>query len=147
MAYAVTVHKGQGVTVDQAVLVVDRATTAEHLYVGMTRGRHHNLACVITEPASDEHQHRPPPTPAEVLVGALRKTSSQKSASETLRDELDHPGGPQPGRDAILEGLRHAQAHTDIVGQTIRREATRQAFTHPYGSPAAEPTIYQSVEL
>ncbi len=29
LAYAVTVHGSQGLTVDQAVLVVDRATTAE----------------------------------------------------------------------------------------------------------------------
>jgi ATP-dependent exoDNAse (exonuclease V) alpha subunit len=61
LAYAVTVHKGQGVTVDQAVLVVDRATTAEHLYVGMSRGRQHNVACVVTEPAGDEHE--PPRDP------------------------------------------------------------------------------------
>jgi ATP-dependent exoDNAse (exonuclease V) alpha subunit len=36
LAYAVTIHKGQGLTVDQGVIVVDRATSAEHLYVGMT---------------------------------------------------------------------------------------------------------------
>jgi hypothetical protein len=60
LAFAVTVHKAQGVTVDQGVLVVDRSTSAEHLYVGLTRGRHHNLACVNIEPAGDEHQHREP---------------------------------------------------------------------------------------
>jgi ATP-dependent exoDNAse (exonuclease V) alpha subunit len=43
LAYAVTVYRSQGLTVDQAVLVVDRSTSAEPLYVGMTRGRHHNL--------------------------------------------------------------------------------------------------------
>lgn len=59
LAYAVTVHRSQGLTVDHAVVVVDRTTSAEHLYVAMTRGRHHNLACVITEPAGDEHTHRP----------------------------------------------------------------------------------------
>ena len=42
LAYALTVHKAQGVTVDRAVLIADEATTAETLYVGMTRGRHHN---------------------------------------------------------------------------------------------------------
>ncbi len=147
LAYAVTVHKGQGITVDEAVVVVDRSTAAEHLYVGMTRGRRHNLACVVTEAAGDEHQRREPPTAADVLAGALRKTNGQKSATETLRDELDRPGGLSASRDAIAEGLRQAQAYTDILGQTIRREARRQALTHPYGTPAAEPTIYQSVEL
>ena len=93
LAYAVTVHKGQGLTVDQGVLVVDRATGAEHLYVGMTRGRHRNLACVITEAAGDEHQHRQPPTPSEVLAAALRRLGSEKSATETLRGKPRPPGG------------------------------------------------------
>jgi ATP-dependent exoDNAse (exonuclease V) alpha subunit len=142
----VTVHKGQGVTVDQAVLVVDRATSAEHLYVGMTRGRQHNLACVVTEAAVDEHQRKEPPTAADVLSGALRKTSNEKSATETLRDELEHVAPTAASRDAIREGLRQSQAHTDIVGQIVRREARRQAFAHP-SAPAAEPTIYRGVEL
>jgi hypothetical protein len=107
LSYAVTVHKGQGLTVDQAVLLVDRATSAEHLYVGMTRGRQHNLVCVVTEPAGDEHQRKNPPTAAGVLVGAVRKTSNEKSPLRpfgtnstrpqgTRRTET-HPEGPSAG--------------------------------------------------
>ena len=88
------------------MLVVDRATTAEHLYVGMTRGRHHNQACVITEAAGDEHTRREPPAAAQVLAGALRKTSNEKSATETLRDELDQHGHSTGRQAAILEALR-----------------------------------------
>jgi len=44
LAYALTVHKAQGVTVDRSLLVVDDTTTAEALYVGLTRGRHENTA-------------------------------------------------------------------------------------------------------
>jgi conjugative relaxase-like TrwC/TraI family protein len=146
LAYAVTVHKGQGVTTDEAVLVVDRATSAEHLYVGMTRGRQHNLACVVTEAAGDEHQRKEPPSAADVLTRALRKTSNEKSATETLRDELDQSAPTGANRDAIREGLRQSSAHTDIVGQTVRREARREAFAHP-AAPPPEPTIYQGVEL
>jgi len=145
LAYAVTVHKGQGVTTDEAVLVVDRATAAEHLYVGMTRGRQHNLACVVTEPAGDEHQRKEPPTAGEVLAGALRKTSNEKSATETLRHELDLQQERTVSRKAVIEGLRQSQAHTDVIGQAIRKEATRQAFAH--SAPAPEPTIYRGVEL
>ena len=80
LAYAVTVHKSQGMTVDRAVLVVDRATTAEHLYVGMTRGRHHNQACVVCEPADVEHPTPQRPTahdgarqrPETIRRGTLR---------------------------------------------------------------------------
>ena len=147
LAYAVTVHKGQGLTVDNAVLVVDRATAAEHLYVGMTRGRHHNLACVITEPAGDEHQHSQPVAAADVLAAALRKTSNQKSATETLRDELDHPGGGTPRWDAIVEGLRQTQAHTNRHDQIIRREAARQALPPTERSPAPQRNVYQGREV
>jgi len=145
LAYAVTVHKGQGVTTDEAVLVVDRATSAEHLYVAMTRGRQHNLACVVTEPAGDEHQTKEPPTAGDLLAGALRKTSNEKSATETLRDELHLHEDRAAPRKAIIEGLRQANAHTDVVSHAIRKEATRQAFTHT--APTPEPTIYRGVEL
>jgi hypothetical protein len=146
LSYAVTVHKGQGVTTDAAVLLVDRATSAEHLYVGMTRGRHHNLACVVTEPAGDEHQRKEPPTAVDVLASALRKTSNEKSATEVLREELDHRGRGAARTEAILEGLRQSQAHT--LDQTIRRLVTRrQAFTKSQSTPSPEPSIYQGVEL
>jgi UvrD-like helicase family protein len=125
LAYAVTVHKAQGITVDGAVLVVDLATTAEHLYVGMTRGRHHNQACIVTEAAGDEHTRREPPA-AEVLAGALRKTSNEKSATETLRNDLDQHSHSTGRHAAILEGLRQTHAHS--LNQTIRTESRRHAL-------------------
>ncbi len=76
LAYAVTVHKAQGVTVDQAVLVVDRATSAEHLYVGLTRGRLANHATVVCEPADTEHPSRQVPTAHDVLAAALGRSSA-----------------------------------------------------------------------
>ena len=141
LAYAVTVHQGQGMTVDQGVLVVDRSTSAEHLYVGMTRGRHHNLACVITEARGDEHTPpRDPPTPDEVLTAALRRTSAEKSATETLRDELEQlqPRGTDQAQAAIIEGLQQAQQHS--YDNTLRRVAQRQAIMFPDHSPAPTPT-------
>jgi conjugative relaxase-like TrwC/TraI family protein len=137
LAYAVTVHTSQGITVDHAVLVVDRATSAEHLYVGMTRGRRHNLACVVTEPAGDEHTRRPAPTPAQVLSNALRRTSAQKSATETLRDELEQlqPRAGNQARAAIIEGFRKAQNHS--YQHTLRRHAQHHANPSPHHSPAS----------
>jgi AAA domain len=124
LAYAVTVHKAQGVTVDQSVLVVDRAASAEHLYVGMTRGRLHNLACVVTEPAGDEHQRREPPTAKQALVATLRRTSSEESATETLRDELDHIGLSSGFQAALIAGLQQSQRRSPQ--QTGRHDAGRQ---------------------
>ncbi len=136
LAYAVTVHRGQGLTVDHAVVVVDRSTSAEHLYVGMTRGRHHNLACVVTEPAGDEHTRRPAPTAEEALAAALRRSSAETSATETLRDELEslEPNAAGDPRNAIIEGLRQAQHHS--YQHTIRRQAQSQTNPFPGHSPA-----------
>ena len=142
LAYAVTVHQGQGMTLDQGVLLVDRATSAEHLYVGMTRGRHHNLACVITERPGDEHTPpRQPPTPDEVLAATLRRTSAEKSATETLRDELDQvpPRPADDAREAMIEGLRQARAHS--YDNTLRRHAKRHVQPFPDQSPAPTITI------
>jgi conjugative relaxase-like TrwC/TraI family protein len=139
LAYAVTVHRSQGITVDDGILVVDRATSGEHLYVGMTRGRQHNLACVVTEPVGDEHTRRPAPTAQQVLASTLRRTNAEKSATETLRDELEQLG-PHDGHQAtaaIVEGLRQAQQHG--YQQTVRRQAKRQATPASVHHPA--PTL------
>ena len=46
LGYALTVHKAQGQTVDQAIVLVDEQMTAEQLYVAMSRGREENRALV-----------------------------------------------------------------------------------------------------
>lgn len=73
----------QGITVDRAVLVADEHTTAEALYVGMTRGRHTNTALVVTDGLDLEHASAPA-TPRVVLEGALARVSAEMSATETL---------------------------------------------------------------
>jgi len=87
LGYAVTIHKAQGVTVDEAVLLVDDRTTAEGLYVGMTRGRHSNVALPVCEDLDAEH--RPagdPPTPTQVVAAAMSRTAAERAALDVLRD-------------------------------------------------------------
>lgn len=55
LGYALTVHKAQGMTVDHSIVLVDDTTSAEALYVGMTRGRDSNQAWVRTESPGDDH--------------------------------------------------------------------------------------------
>jgi hypothetical protein len=88
LAYAVTVHKAQGLTVDRGILLVDETTRAEAAYVGMTRGRLSNHAYVICEHEADEHGTDYVPTPAEVLARVMIRTGAELSATETLRQEL-----------------------------------------------------------
>jgi hypothetical protein len=110
LAYAVTVHKSQGLTTDDAVLVVGAATTAEHLYVGLTRGRDHNLACVVREPLDDGHRCVAAPSAEDVLAAALRRTGSEASATETFRASLDVADDFDSLRAALLEASRQVDA-------------------------------------
>jgi hypothetical protein len=106
----VTVHKSQGLTVDAAVLVVGAATTAEHLYVGLTRGRDHNLACVVREPLDDGHRYVAAPSAEDVLAAALRRTGSEASATETFQASLDVADDFDSLRAALLEANRQVDA-------------------------------------
>jgi hypothetical protein len=130
LAYAVTVHKAEGVTVDRAVLLADAATSAEHLYVGMTRGRHDNRVCVVTDAASTGHGHQPPPGLIDVLAGVMRRSSAGLSATETLRTELDR------AEDRQTLGRLHEQARAYIevgaartaVPSSVVSNSSREAF-------------------
>ncbi|MGH9068257.1 MAG: AAA family ATPase, partial [Acidimicrobiales bacterium] len=110
LAYAVTVHKAQGLTVDRAVLVVDRASTAEHLYVGMTRGCSSNFACVVCEPADPDHGRLRRPSPHDVLVSALRRSGAERSATEVLRAEQGRVEDLDTLRAALGEARRRIDA-------------------------------------
>jgi acyl carrier protein phosphodiesterase len=87
LAYAVTIHKAQGLTVDSSILVVDERTTAEGLYVGMTRGRSHNVALAICEDDTAEHGPAGPArTATEVVIGAMGRSATEVAALEALRE-------------------------------------------------------------
>jgi hypothetical protein len=83
-----------------------------------------------------------------VLTAALRRTRAEKSATETLRDELTHlrSDSRNQARVAIVEGLREAQQHS--YQQTIRRQVQRQAILSPAPAQIPEPTLtYRGPEL
>jgi conjugative relaxase-like TrwC/TraI family protein len=91
LAYATTVHRAQGITVDTAHLVVTERMTRPLLYVGMTRGRTANRAYVAThEPPGDLHEPQTPENMYEVLATILEQKGIEKSAHETMRGELDN---------------------------------------------------------
>jgi len=107
LAYAGSVHAAEGRTVDTAHLVVDETTGRESFYVGMSRGRERNTAYVITECAraadlAPEPRPSPgiedpataldaPPRPHRlaVLAGVLEREQGERTATETMRQELE----------------------------------------------------------
>jgi hypothetical protein len=65
----------------------------EAFYVGMTRGRQANHAYVATaDEPPENHQQQPPQAAHEVLTGILSHTGTERSATETMRDELNAAG-------------------------------------------------------
>jgi conjugative relaxase-like TrwC/TraI family protein len=128
LGYAVTIHKAQGVTVDHAVVVVDDTTTAEGLYVAMTRGRHTNTALVATDGDTPEHGPAPPPpTAGDVLGAALRRVSAERTAIEELRERLaaSESLATLKPRLTSIDAWIHHHAPPDHTGELDRLAARR----------------------
>ena len=135
LAYALTVHKAQGVTVDRALVVVDDTTTAEALYVGMTRGRHDNTALVSADALREEHHDAPASTQA-VLGAALARTAAEQAAIDALHEAFN--------RSESLAVLAPRLANLDAQLQRdtpedpepeIRRLAARRAYVERHARP------------
>jgi exodeoxyribonuclease V alpha subunit len=56
LAFASTAYGAQGETVESAHLIVGESTGAASAYVGMTRGRHHNVAHLVADSVDDARQ-------------------------------------------------------------------------------------------
>lgn len=89
LAYALTTHKAQGVTVDDALTVVNDATTASSLYVGMTRGRSSNVALATVDTLDPDRREPSLGLGREVLAGALARDDIDEAATITLQHALD----------------------------------------------------------
>jgi conjugative relaxase-like TrwC/TraI family protein len=86
LAYAATVHAGQGVTVAAGAQLVDENTTAAGLYVGASRGADRNNFYVITHDDAEPEANRP--DRMAVLANVMERSEPNASAVETMRDEL-----------------------------------------------------------
>ena len=89
LAYATTVHRAQGRTVDTAHAFVSPTTTREVLYVALTRGSEANHLYVDThydpDPDTGHDELTENPTALEVLAGALRHEGADVSATDVIR--------------------------------------------------------------
>jgi conjugative relaxase-like TrwC/TraI family protein len=97
LLYATTIHRAQGTTVDTAHPLITENMTREHLYVALTRARHRTTLYVPTHelPAMDPDDNLDRVrndarmyAALEVLTAIVSTDTSQKSATETIRDTL-----------------------------------------------------------
>ena len=135
LAYALTVHKAQGQTVDHGVLVVDPHMTRNQLYVGMTRGRSSNKALLVAE--VEDHDHRRPtdaPTPIKTLAKVMQSRGNQSSAHQVMREEFD-------ASEEIVRRIRERRMHDEL----LRSEPWRNLEVHPV-TPAQHHEISRGIE-
>ncbi|MEU8495012.1 MobF family relaxase [Pseudonocardia alni] len=142
LGYATTVHAAQGTTVDTTHSVITPNTSAQALYVGMSRGRGANTAHVTTLTAPDDpadgtrrHElHRDPvATLAAVLDGA--ETTLSRSALAVATESADHAASTRTAAELLADAaqlaatertrdhLDHLLAHGSLTGEQRARIA------------------------
>lgn len=101
LGYAVTVHRAQGATVDTAHAVLTPETSRNAAYVAMTRGKHLNMAYVITDDSDSID---------ESSLRIAQYVEGSGSAHEAVRDAMVADADPIP--------VSHI--HQDIAGYADR---------------------------
>jgi hypothetical protein len=109
LAYATTIAGAQGRTADRSHILVTPTTSAESLYVGMTRGRHRNTAHVICDRHDHDELELGDRTPTQAFTAAMRRDSDGSLSARTIAQRWHDD---QPARGAAREAdrrLRSAQ--------------------------------------
>ncbi|MGI8751639.1 MAG: AAA family ATPase, partial [Acidimicrobiales bacterium] len=119
LGYALTAHGAQGMTVDEAHVLVGADDPAAVIYVGMTRGRQTNCAHVVIDEPADEPGHLSPTAtlgPVEVLARAL---ANEGPGTATAVAHLEAAHGDDP---AVL-----AARYLAVIDEDRRARLARAA--------------------
>lgn len=82
--YALTIHKAQGLTADETIVLGDDTLSREHVYVAMSRGRLANRIAVAL--ADDFDDHVPAAAEEKSAVGRLGPILGRSAAEEMAID-------------------------------------------------------------
>lgn len=140
LGYASTIHRAQGITVEQALVLLTPGMGRQGLYVAMTRGRALNRVYVATDVPDPDCDTPPDPgrdqTPVEILTRVLANDTAERAATQVLRDAQDHAGSLArlvPIRDSLL-----ADADTRRWTRALPTAGlTPDQVRHVQASPAA----------
>lgn len=134
LAYASTAYGVQGVTVARSHTVLDESINAAGLYVGLTRGTHHNTLHLIAE---NDQEAR------EQFVTAMSRDRSDRGLDAATPDAYDAVRGSVKNgpvafvnaeRTRLRDAIRNAEQHAHAWDQAItalgelrqRHEAERE---------------------
>jgi exodeoxyribonuclease V alpha subunit len=123
LAFATTVYGAQGDTVDSAHLVIGEATGAAAAYVGLTRGRHNNVAHLVAASVDDARRQW-------IDVFSRDRADLGPAHAATLAaDDIDRYGPQAPRGSAALQGA--------LLGGGVRRPPE----VPPMGPSITSPSI------
>jgi conjugative relaxase-like TrwC/TraI family protein len=123
-AYALTGHKTQGLTLEQAfVLAEGRGQLKEWGYVALSRARNETrLYTSGNEPDPDASPNRPEPAaPLDRLADALARPAAQTLALETPAAVRNLHGAPAPAAEQARRLSERARAVDDERNRTARK--------------------------
>jgi conjugative relaxase-like TrwC/TraI family protein len=132
LGYASTIDRAQGITVDTARVIAHIGMTRQQLYAALTRGRAENHAHVEVEQQLDVDVERAPDARADsdvVLRQIIARDGAERSATETLREEMDAPHR----LDSLIPQYTHA---IETLG-TERQHAKQGALAAVFGQQQA----------
>ncbi len=116
-AYATTIHKAQGLTVDQTLVLGNDTLYREAGYVALSRGRAQNRLYLVAQ-ADELEQHAPPPErePLDTIAGVLSISHAQRLA-------IDHHIDQRSLRNQI-EDLHHELRELRTIERAAPRDPT-----------------------
>lgn len=143
--YALTGHKAQGITVDDALVLGSDALYREWGYVAMSRGRHANrLYLVAGEPVLDDPLRRSDGRrPVERVTNALAASRAQTSATDTvLQARIQRMSTPQLEAELTRRTRQHdAQQRVARREQALAERDARQGRAAPPPTQASGPDL------
>jgi DNA primase catalytic core len=135
LGYAGTVHAAQGRTVTTARGLVTDTTSAEALYVMMSRGQRSNDAYIVTDDTDREaHQRWPAQHHISVLAAILhRDDHPAASVADVERDLYDHTSSLARLRIIFgdLSTVVRGGAYQAIIADHAGQDAAHRAVTDP----------------
>ncbi len=123
LAYAATVYGAQGETIRVGHLLLSEHTSSSSAYVGMTRGRVHNLAHLVADSIEDARQQW-----AEVFARDHADLGPTFAACRAA-DDVERYGEQQPQRplESVLADLWNAWSTEADLIETQRRLVEERA--------------------
>ena len=132
-AYATTVHKAQGATVEQSFVLADPGLTVEHAYTALSRASERTDLYIDTQPRLDPESHGPAirrPAPPDRLAASLRRSVAQQLAIDQSSPQRVPIAALRAERDQLRQSLGVAPPdHTRRLADLEQRiRSTRDAY-------------------